>query len=331
MSAKSFSKMRLRELVQHLKHGDNFSRESAAEELGYDKKSVGAVPALIQAMKDSSSNVKFFAAWALGEAEGHALSAVPALAGAAKDNDGGVRKNAIQALGKIGETKRTVPVLAEALKDPEEEVRWHAAEAIWKLGDNAADAVPNLITLLREKRPQESMERIVRLKIIEALEKMGERAALALPELTEALVDDDPRVRKKAVQVIKKIKSSPEVVVPALIEKARDFCDTDVSVNALVALGHLGAAAFSAIPTLVELLKCREHTIHRHAGLALANMGEQALKAVLEAAREKRVTQTHAQNTIREIHARMQHREITRGVRKMPERPVERKIARRVA
>jgi HEAT repeat protein len=109
-----------------------------------------AVPALLQAAKDSAANgphadpeTQIYSVWALGaigdpEAE-------PALAELARSEDAGVRKAAVHALGSLpGEESRAA--LASALADGIEDVRWNAAVALARRRDPAA--VPVLLEML---------------------------------------------------------------------------------------------------------------------------------------------------------------------------------------
>jgi HEAT repeat protein len=109
-----------------------------------------AVPALLQAAKDSAANgphadpeTQIYSVWALGaigdpEAE-------PALAELARSEDPGVRKAAVHALGSLpGEHSRAA--LTGALADGVEDVRWNAAVALARRRDPAA--VPVLLEML---------------------------------------------------------------------------------------------------------------------------------------------------------------------------------------
>jgi HEAT repeat protein len=109
-----------------------------------------AVPALLQAAKDSAANgphadpeTQIYSVWALG-AIGDP-QAEPALAELAGSEDAGVRKAAVHALGSMpGEASRTV--LASALSDRTEDVRWNAAIALARRRDPAS--VPVLLEML---------------------------------------------------------------------------------------------------------------------------------------------------------------------------------------
>jgi HEAT repeat protein len=61
-----------------------------------------AIPALMEALKDTDPSVRQEAAFALGNIPRDMRVAVPALIDALRDKDDSVRKNAIQSLGSIG-------------------------------------------------------------------------------------------------------------------------------------------------------------------------------------------------------------------------------------
>ena len=90
-----------------------------------------AVPALVEALKDSDAGVREQVAWALGAIGDR--RAVDGLVGALGDAAAGVRKQAAWALGAIGD-KRAVAALTKSLKDPEAGVRKQAAWALGAIG-----------------------------------------------------------------------------------------------------------------------------------------------------------------------------------------------------
>jgi HEAT repeat protein len=90
-----------------------------------------AVPALIDALKDSEAAVREQVAWALGAIGDR--RAVDGLVGALTDSAPGVRRQAAWALGAIGD-RRAVSALAKALKDADAGVRKQAAWALGAIG-----------------------------------------------------------------------------------------------------------------------------------------------------------------------------------------------------
>ena len=106
------------------------ARRNAAWALGALKDSE-AVPALIDALKDTDAGVREQVAWALGAIGDR--RAVDGLVTALGDSVAGVRKQAAWALGAIGD-HRAVPGLTKALKDGDAGVRKQAAWALGAIG-----------------------------------------------------------------------------------------------------------------------------------------------------------------------------------------------------
>jgi HEAT repeat protein len=106
------------------------ARRNAAWALGALNASE-AVPALIEAFKDSDAGVREQVAWALGAIGDR--RAVDGLIGALGDAAASVRKQAAWALGAIGDSRAVTP-LTRSLKDPDAGVRKQAAWALGAIG-----------------------------------------------------------------------------------------------------------------------------------------------------------------------------------------------------
>jgi HEAT repeat protein len=106
------------------------ARKNAAWGLGALDSSE-AVPALVEALKDTEAGVREQAAWALGAIGDR--RAVDGLVGALSDAAPGVRRQAAWALGAIGD-RRCVTALTKALKDSDAGVRKQAAWALGAIG-----------------------------------------------------------------------------------------------------------------------------------------------------------------------------------------------------
>ena len=156
-----------------------------------------AVPALIQALRDRSENVRFAAAEALGKLGDP--QAVPALIQALGDSDWYVRRAAAEALVKIGTP--AVPALIRALGDSDSDVRAVAAWALVKIG---TPAVPALIKALGDWWSEN-----VRRAAAEALGDLGDPQAV--PPLIQALGDDWDAVRFAAAWALGKL-GDPQAV-----------------------------------------------------------------------------------------------------------------------
>ena len=123
------------------------SRLSAARALGgIGPDAKAAVPALIDAMRESDWKDRDGAAEALGDIAQRLHKTIPALVEAmGRDDDERVRGMAARALGRIRtDNTRAISALAAALEDPDVNVRAEAAEALQHIGPKAKTAVPAL-------------------------------------------------------------------------------------------------------------------------------------------------------------------------------------------
>ena len=126
-------------LMKELKSKDVKTRIAAADDLGHIgqiKKSYTepAVPALIEALRDTDAGVRKAAANALGKVDPDVKLAVPALTDALKDKVPAVRQAAAGALGLIGsDAKDAIPILRETQKDSDKAVSRAAGMAIQRI------------------------------------------------------------------------------------------------------------------------------------------------------------------------------------------------------
>ncbi len=112
-----------------------------------------AVPALSQALRDGSSQVRLEAAVALAAIGPQAAEAVPNLTLGLRDTDRGVRLQAAWTLGRIGpKASPAVQALTAAAYDSDTGLRQNAVLALGAIGSPAARAVPALLMCLRDKQ-----------------------------------------------------------------------------------------------------------------------------------------------------------------------------------
>jgi len=98
-----------------------------------------------------------------------------------------------------GRNREVVSGLIEALRDLDPDVRQHSAIALAAIGP---EAIPALIQVLTDKIKER------RAAAAYALGQMGEAARDAMPSLLTVLKDDDAAVRRSAAQAISRIVSS---------------------------------------------------------------------------------------------------------------------------
>jgi HEAT repeat protein len=98
-----------------------------------------AVPSIVQALHDPSTNVQPSAAWALCAIHQNAGQAIPALVQSLRSGDAPVRWTIIQSLPLFkAEAKRAVPALIELLNDSDEAMRFAATNTLRAIDPEAA-------------------------------------------------------------------------------------------------------------------------------------------------------------------------------------------------
>ncbi len=155
-----------------------------------------AAPALTDALRDVSVQVRLMAAWKLGEMAPGAKGAVPTLAQSLGDASVQVRQMAAWALSKFGPAaKDAVPQLTKALKDSGVVVRGNAAQALGAIGPAAKDAAVALAEAVWDGHTY------VRASATQALRAIGPAAIAELRQQTER----DPQLQpllEEAINII---------------------------------------------------------------------------------------------------------------------------------
>jgi HEAT repeat protein len=178
---------------------DKYVRVQAAilaGELGSDGKDL--VAALIEALGDTSEDVRQASASALGQIKQCDKSVLPALIGAMKDSDCYTRLQAARSLGFFG-NEIAVKTLRAACNDEDGLVRVTAALAIWRIQGKADGVLRTLISALSDK------DEYVRTGAINAFAELGTAANEAVPYLRKALKDEWSIVREAAAAAIETI------------------------------------------------------------------------------------------------------------------------------
>ncbi len=239
-----------------------------------DLERLAAVPALIQAMEDESSEVRLKAVRALQAIGPDARDAIPALQEATNDEDYEVRQAAADALEDIaltvtveGETLTrddmeldeeeqdiAVNVFATRLESKNWITRRNAAYELAEMGPVAAPAVPALIMALSDDSDWRDHYNQVRRGAARALGNIGFAARAANPILIETLENRDYNVRLETVKALGKIgpKSSEEVV--AALTSVLDDPDLEIRREAAAALGSFEECALSSLPLLITAI-----------------------------------------------------------------------------
>jgi thiol-disulfide isomerase/thioredoxin len=124
-----------------------------------------------------------------------------------------------------------VAALLVALGSPDRRARANAALEIGQLGGKAAEAVPNLVQVLKG-----DPYFLVRARAATALGRIGLRAEESVPALIEALEnDDDPSTRRAAARALQAIGPDAKEAVAALVA-ALDDSSLNVRTSAADAL-----------------------------------------------------------------------------------------------
>jgi HEAT repeat protein len=218
---------------------DPFIRSTAAYAMGLIlSDSEASLPVLVNLLRDEDGAVRGNAAWALWtfsrEFRGQAEDAVPALTESLNDESEWVRLHSAVALGwitgdarhAVSETLRAlasstpdlgiygtitlgeldpalegiVPTLCKAAAHPDARVRRAAAWKLARAGALAADAVPMLIEMLKDRQNDLHVE------AANALGQIGPAASQAIAELQELQADPEPEANQAAAKALSKIR-----------------------------------------------------------------------------------------------------------------------------
>jgi HEAT repeat protein len=253
------------ELLKALEDSDDDVRWEAAFALG-NIGSETAIAGLLKALEDSDYDVRRYAAEALGKIGSE--TAIPRLLKALEDSDYDVRRYAAEALANIC-SETAIAGLLKALEDSDDDVRRYAAFALGNIGSETA--IAGLLKAL------EDSDKDVRRYAAEALGKIGTETAIA--GLLKALEDSDERVRMYAAEALGKISS--ETAIPGLL-KALEHSNKDVRWKAAFALGKIGSE--TALAGFLKALEDSNKDVRGNAAFALGNIGsETAIPGLLKA------------------------------------------------
>ncbi|MCS7047114.1 MAG: HEAT repeat domain-containing protein, partial [Gemmataceae bacterium] len=193
-----------------------------------------------------------------------------------KEPEAEIRREAALLLGRMGtDAKEAVPYLAEALKkDPADIVREAAALALGdKLSSQAYDHVLVLAGALTDRHAG------TRAAAAAALTAFGDKARLALPQLISVAKDKkaDRLPRLYAIQIVSRLRSDQPETAGLLLAVAREAeAPLSVRVAAVEGVGRVEKPAQSDLPLLGELFHDKEVEVRRAAALVVAKLGEQA-------------------------------------------------------
>lgn len=240
-------------LIKSLKNENVNFRINGALALGKIKRARAVAP-LIEALHDEDEDVRWAAAWSLGEI---GKPAARPLIQVLNDEDSDVRWKAAWALEKIG--KPVVESLIQALKVEKGEAKAKVAVVLGSIGD--IRAIRPLVQALSDE------DENVRWGATWALEKIGGAATNAL---SRALASEDRDTRRDAAIALGIIKD--ETAIDPLLAAMRDE-DLSVRGAAASALANIGGR--KAISTLQLYLREDDEDLRRSSAEVLGKLGWQ--------------------------------------------------------
>ncbi len=205
--------------------------------------------------------------------------AIPALIEALKDPESKVRYQSLSALGNFmynpnpPDLGAIIPTVTELLRDADRGIRWHAALMLGKIGPRSRAAIPLLTQILSDE------DDTVRTYAAYALGEIGPESKVAGPALIKLLKDQDPNVRESAAKALAKVDPGSAPVVVAALSEDLKHEKPDFWGRAARSLGSFGAEAKPAVPLLVNLLKTEGNFWHAVVVSTLEQIGPAAREA----------------------------------------------------
>jgi len=234
------------------------------------------LPVLVQALRESDSDIRTLGVLVLGSLAREVPEALPYVLKATQDPDKQVRGAVLGALSRIGPgPKEVIPAILNGFKDSEPEVRAHAVIALGRLGASTKEVVPALTRALNDKEPQ------VRTAALKILESFGGDAREAAPTVAARAGQGSPEERLAAASAAIKIDPSQAGrVAPLLIVFLKDpALAVPVRLRAADLLEATGVAGKEAV-SLIELFGDSSAEIRTRAIQVLARAGPEAAPAV---------------------------------------------------
>ncbi len=201
------------------------------------------LPELVDALGSQAPADRIRAAKTLGRLGWLAKDALPALSRVLDDDDAKAREAAAYAVGQIGPD--ALPIRSARLDHHDKYVRRNAVRAMAKLGPLARPALSDLCRTLKDADPRTASG------AAQALGSMGREAAEAVPHLAEAMRGANIVLCRLAAKALSEI--GPPALATLIVHLQHS--DPFVRGESALALGWMGAAARSAVPFLLKLVR----------------------------------------------------------------------------
>lgn len=217
------------------------------------ERTVEAVPALIEATRDSNDELRRLAIRHLGSL--NAVEATPALLSCLEDKNVRIRKESIHSLGLLGiATDEVVSAMIRMTNDELRNVREASIWALGKIRPRPLNAIPVLANLLSDRH------KAVRIRAAEALGRFGVKAAMAIPELTKAVQRKDPLLKSAVIVTFSGLGARAKDTVPVLLKDATNKSES-VRWNVATALGKIGVKDRDVLSALKALKKDEDKVV----------------------------------------------------------------------
>ncbi len=257
---------------------------------------IDTIPALQECLQEPDSDLRVYAALALGERKDP--RAIPALVGALEDANKNVRFHAIEALGNLGAKEAVEPLMAIA-ESGDFYLAFPALDALMKIGDSST--IARLLPLLQqslnwrvrreavdnlamENNPQLTQELLRLLReqhrnpniLNSVLQVLVLSNVDPIPSLVECLKDPDPELRIYTALALGE-RGDRRAILPLLT--VIDDPDTNVRFHTVEALGFLGA--IEAVDALGKIAKSGDFFLAFPALEALQRIGDASVAPML--------------------------------------------------
>lgn len=232
-----------------------------------------ACPFLIGSLSSSEPKRRAEAALALGKFPADTPGTLDSLRSAARDPAPEVRAAVLWALGQFQDRgEELLPEILRGIGDPTPAVRLQAIRTLRHLGP--VQAAPAAVSALRPVLTQGNTA--ARVEAATALANLGPSAAEAAPELVSMLRDSSLPVTRQAALTLVALQAHETEALEALARLLARSDAASVT-RTLEMVGELGAKAADLVPGILALLENRSTRDDRAAVMALRRIAPEAV------------------------------------------------------